>query len=162
MRLCSRSGERILRNGLVSKLNTPMADYTSNIKSIAVSRSRVYSRLSDLSGLSRVREVIPEEHAGKIDIEAIDSDTCAFNIPMAGKLTLKVVEREPDKTIKLEAQSSPIPLTIWIQLIEPEVGDTRLRLTLRTELNFMMKKMLGGKLQEGVEKLADMMAMLPY
>lgn len=139
-----------------------MADYTSNIKVIAAPRSRVYARLSDLSGLARVKEAIPAEHVGKIDVEAIDSDTCAFNIPMAGKLTLKVVEREPEKTVKLEAQSSPIPLTIWIQLIEPEEGDTRLRLTLRTELNFMMKKMIGSKLQDGVEKLADMMTMIPY
>lgn len=139
-----------------------MADYTSNIKSISVSRTRVYEKLSDLSGLHHIKEIIPAEYSGKIEIEVIDSDICAFNIPMAGKLILKVTEREPEKTIKLEAQSSPIPLTMWIQLIEPQAEDTKLRLTLRTELNFMMKKMLGGKLQEGVERLAEVLAMLPY
>lgn len=157
------SGAKPQQSGLASNNPyTPMADYTSNIKTILAPRPRVYARLSDLSGLSKVKELIPADKLGKIDIEAIDSDTCAFVIPMAGRLELKIVEREPDKTIKLEAQSAPIPLTIWIQLIEPEAGDTRLRLTLRTELNFMMKKMVGGKLQEGLERLADIMAALPY
>lgn len=140
-----------------------MADYVSNIKSIASDRARVYDKLSDLSGLSSVSEALSAHpDASKVQIEAIDRDTCAFVISGAGRLELKVVEREPDKTIKLEAQSSPIPLTLWIQLLEPAPSDTRLRLTLRTELNFIMRKMIGSKLEEGVERMADMLAQLPY
>lgn len=140
-----------------------MADYVSNIKPILAERSRVYDKLSDLNGLSKIGDALKQHpEASKVEIEAIDSDTCSFVISGAGRLTLKVVEREINKTIKLEAQQSPIPLTMWIQLIEPNPGDTRLRLTLRTELNFIMKKMIGGKLQDGVERMADMLAMLPY
>ena len=32
----------------------------------------------------------------------------------------------------------------------------------RAQMNFFMKQMLKGKLQDGVERLADMLAMLPY
>lgn len=140
-----------------------MADYVSNIKSIVAARRCVYEKLSDLNGLAKVGDALRQHpEASKVQLEAIDSDTCAFVIAGAGRLELKVVEREEDKTIKLEAQQSPIPLTMWIQLLEPTPGDTRLRLTLRTELNFMMKKMLGSKLQDGVERMADMLAQLPY
>lgn len=140
-----------------------MADYVSNIKAIGTDRQRVYEKLSDLSGLSKVGDALSAHpDASKVQIEAIDRDTCAFIISGAGRLELKVVEREPDKTIKLEAQSSPIPLTLWIQLLEPAPSDTRLRLTLRTELNFFMKKMIGSKLQDGVERMADMLSQLPY
>lgn len=140
-----------------------MADYVSNIKAIGSDRQSVYDKLSDLSGLSKVGEALSgHPDADKVQIEAIDRDTCAFIISGAGRLELKVVEREPDKTIKLEAQHSPIPLTLWIQLLEAAPSDTRLRLTLRTELNFLMKKMLGSKLQDGVERMADMLAALPY
>ena len=72
------------------------------------------------------------------------------------------MEREPEGTIKLATDQSPLDLTIWIQLIEPNASDTRLRLTLRAELNFFVQKMIGSKLQDGVEKLADMLARLPY
>lgn len=140
-----------------------MADYVSNIKVIEAPRALVYSRLSDLRGLENVSSILKQHpEASKIDIEVIDADSCAFVIPMAGKLMLRIVEREPDKTIKLEADQSPIPLTLWVQLLEDDAQHTHLRLTLRTELNLLMKQMIGSKLQDGVERMADMMASLPY
>lgn len=140
-----------------------MADYVSGIKSITNTTERVYNKLSDLSGMATIGEALKHHpEASKIGIEGIDSDNCAFVIPGAGRLQLRIVEREANKTIKLESVDAPIALTMWIQLVEAGTYDTRLRLTLRTELNFIMKKMIGSKLQEGVEKLADMMAMIPY
>lgn len=140
-----------------------MADYVSEIKTAIAPRSLVYSKLSDLRGLDQVKDVLAEHpEASQVTIEVIDQDSCAFVVPMAGKLILRVVEREPEKTIKLEAEQSPIPLTLWIQLLEGEASTTHLRVTLRTELNFMLKQMLGSKLQQGVDRLAEMMALLPY
>lgn len=140
-----------------------MADYISGIKTIRATQAQVYNKLSDLSGMAAIGEALKHHpEASKIAIEGIDADNCAFIIPGAGRLQLRIVEREPNKTIKLEAVEAPIALTMWIQLVAADTYDTRLRLTLRTELNFIMKKMIGGKLQEGVEKLADMMAMIPY
>ena len=139
-----------------------MSDYVSNIKTIAAPRSRVYDRLSNLGGLASIQDRLPEEAREKISIEAIANDSWAIEIPAAGRLGRRIVERRPEETIKLATDQSPIDLTIWIQLLEPAPGDTRLRLTLRADLNFFLKKMIGGKLQEGVDKLADMLAMIPY
>lgn len=140
-----------------------MADYISSIKSIQATQTQVYNKLSDLSGMASIGEALKHHpDASKVSIEGIDADNCAFVIQGAGRLHLRIVERTPEKTIKLESVDAPISLTMWIQLVPADVYDTRLRLTLRTELNFIMKKMIGGKLQDGVEKLADMMAMLPY
>lgn len=139
-----------------------MTDYVSNIKSIPAERSVVYSKLSDLRGLSHIAEALKHAQESKVELEVVDADTIAFQIPMAGKLSLKIVDREPEGTIKLEAQQSPLPITLWIQLLEPAPADTRLRLTLRTELNFLTKKLVGSKLEEGVEKLADILASIPY
>ena len=102
-----------------------MSDYTSSIKAIVAPRTRVYTRLSDLSGLASVQDRLPEEAREKITI-------------------------------------APIDLTLWIQLLEPSYGDTRLRLTLRADLNFFMRKMIGSKLNDGIEKLAEMLTMIPY
>lgn len=139
-----------------------MTDYVSNIKSIPAERSVVYSKLSDLRGLSHIAEALKHAQESKVELEVVDADTIAFQIPMAGKLSLKIVDREPEGTIKLEAQQSPLPITLWIQLLEPAPADTRLRLTLRTELNFLTKQLVGSKLEEGVEKLADILASIPY
>lgn len=37
-----------------------------------------------------------------------------------------------------------------------------MKVTIRAEVNMFMKAMVSKPLQEGVEKLADMLAMLPY
>jgi hypothetical protein len=39
---------------------------------------------------------------------------------------------------------------------------SKLRVTLDADLNFFVKQMLGSKLEKGVEKLADMLAIMPY
>lgn len=140
-----------------------MADYISDIKQISSTQERVFQKLSDLSGMAAIGEALKNHpEASKIGIEGIDADNCAFIIAGAGRLHLRIVEREPHKTIKLESVDAPIDITLWIQLVPADTYDTRLRLTLRTELNFIMRKMVGSKLQEGVNKLAEMMAMLPY
>lgn len=37
-----------------------------------------------------------------------------------------------------------------------------MKVTIRAEVNAFMKAMVSKPLQEGVEKLADMLAMIPY
>ena len=89
-----------------------MSDYVSNIKTIAAPRSRVYDRLSNLGGLASIQDRLPEEAREKISIEAIDNDSCAFVIPAAGRLVLRIVERSPEETIKLATATNsvtPIP-----------------------------------------------------
>ena len=139
-----------------------MSDYISSIKSIPAPRHRVYERLSDLNGLASVKEHLPEEAKEKIQIEPIDRDSCAFVIPGCGRLVLHFVVREPVGSIMFATDQSPVVLSLLIELIEPNASDTRLRLTLRAELNFFVQKMIGSKLQDGVEKLAEMLARLPY
>ncbi len=140
-----------------------MTEYVSQIKSIRANRTDVYAKLSNLNNLSSIKERLNgSEYADKLNIEVIDEDACAIDVPKAGRVVFRIIDREQDKTIKLEAEASPVPLLMWIQLIEPASGDTRLRLTVHTELNFIMKKMVGSKLQEGVDRLADMLSMLPY
>lgn len=142
-----------------------MAEYKSNIISIAAPKHLVYKKLSDLSGLGTIAETLKSHpSASGIGVEVIDADRCSLSIPMAGKLQLHIIEREPEKMIKLEAEQSPIPLTLWTQLIEKEDAPdtTYLRLTLHTELNFLMKQMLGDKLQDAVNKLAETFGQVSY
>lgn len=139
-----------------------MTEYRSGIKAINAPNDRVFNTLSDLNNLNNLRNLLPSEHRDKLSFDVVNSDECVFDIQGAGKVTLKVVEREPNKTIKFEAQSSPIPLIMWIQLIEPNPNDTRLRLTLHAKLNFFVKKMIGNKLEIGVDQIATLLASIPY
>lgn len=139
-----------------------MNEYKSSIKQINASREDVYNKLSNLENFNSLVNMLPDDAKYKLDIRILNQDECQFNIKGAGNIVFKIIEKEPHKTIKFEAQSSPIPLTMWIQLIEPNINDTRLRITLHTKLNFMIKKMIGNKLEDGVEKIATILTSISY
>ena len=89
---------------------------------------------------------------------ACDQDTCTFSVDPMGSVTLRVVEREPEKTIKFGADNLPIAFNAWIQLKENTLGETLLKVTLKADLPFMIKTMLGDKLKNGVEQIATVIA----
>ena len=64
--------------------------------------------------------------------------------------------------MKYQASKSPVPVTLWIQVLPTSDTTSKMRVTLEAELNFFIKQMIGNKLKDGVEKFADMLAMIPY
>ena len=75
-----------------------------------------------------------------------------------GKVGLRVVEREPFKTIKFESENAPVLVNIWIQLKSISATETVMKLTLKAELPMMIKMMVDKKLKEGINMVAEMLA----
>ena len=126
---------------------------------IPYSQQRVYDMLSDLSHLDRVKDRLPQD---KIKDLRFDSDSVSVNVPPVGDIAFNIIEREEPKCVKLEASTSPIPLTLWIQILPTSADASKMKLTLRTELNPFIKGMVQKPLQEGIEKIADMLAAINY
>lgn len=141
-----------------------MAQFESTVKHVPYSQERVYNKLSDLNNLESVRErldMLKEKLDGKLEDMAFDRDS--LTLKMQGiTLTLRIIEREPMKCIKFEGDKSPIPLNLWIQILPVTDNEAKMKVTIRAEVNMFMKAMVSKPLQEGVEKLADMLAMIPY
>ena len=136
-----------------------MTEFTSAIKTIPYKDERIFSMLSDLSNLERIKDRIPREHIKEF---TFDSDSCQIEISPIGKVVFQIINREPFKTIKFETSNSPIPLLLWIQLKQATDDVTNMKLTLRAELNPLLKTMVSKQVQEGIDKLAEMLASLPY
>lgn len=161
-----------------------MTKYESSIKQNAAPVDRVYAKLSDLSNLKALQErssdpafveTIKERAGDKVSDEQIaqlqerlqniqfDRDSVGGHVDQLGMdITLRIIEREEPKLVKMELEGSPIPANLWIQLLPSADGGTRMKLTIGVELNFFMRKMVEGKLKEGVERFADMLASMPY
>lgn len=143
--------------------------YTSSTKLINHNEQVVFNYLSNFNNLAgylnsglieKVTEKIPQI---KITEFTSDQDSCKFNITGLGLAEIRIVNREPFKTIKVESSGGlPLSFTFWIQLMPVDSFQTKMRLTLHAEMSMMIKMMAGSKLEEGIDKLADTLAGLPY
>ena len=136
-----------------------MTEFVSEIKAIPFNDDRIFNMLSDLSNLEKVKDRSPQD---KIQEFEFDKDSCSFSVAPVGKITFQIVEREPYKTVKFTTANSPIPLYLWIQLKQVEENDTRMKLTVRADLNPFLKQMVSKPLQDALDKISTILAALPY
>lgn len=136
-----------------------MTEFVSDIKTIPYNDDRIFAMLSDLSNLERVKDRIPED---KIKDFTFDTDSCSLSVDPVGKVHFQIVEREPNKTIKFVTTNSPVPLFMWVQLKQVADSDTRMKLTVRADVSPLIKPMISKPLQDGINKIAEVLATLPY
>lgn len=152
-----------------------MAKYESQIKQVPFSQSAVYAKLSDLTNLAVIKERIDDPNVqAKIPADKIEevrnavnqmeftTDTVSAPAGPIGTIAVQIVDREPEKCVKFTSTNSPVSFKLWVQ-VQP-TGDTssKLKVTIDADLNFFMKQMVGSHLEKGVDKFADMLAMIPY
>lgn len=134
--------------------------YESKVESIPASASEVYSVLSNLSNLERVRDLIPQDKVQELEIT---EDYIRMKVDGLGqKIVIRIVDRIENDTIKFGADNIPMQVNFWIQLKEVSAVDTRIRLTLKADIPFMFKMMLEKKLQQGLDDAALMLTQFPY
>ena len=141
-----------------------MAQFESRIKFVPYSQERVYNKLEDLNNLAALKErfeQVREKVGDKIQDIAFDRDSLTLTV-QGMNVTLRIIEREPCKCIKFEGDKSPIPVNLWVQILPVTEEQAKMKVTIRAEVNMFMKAMVTKPLQEGVEKIADMLAMISY
>ena len=125
--------------------------YESKQQQIRRSAETVYDALADFNNFTPMV-------ADRVEGWKVDGDTCSFRVK-GMEMGLRMVEKIPGQLIKLEAtDASPIGFTFWLQLKETAPYDTRMRLVLHAEMNMMIKMMVGAKLRDGIDQMAEQIA----
>lgn len=126
--------------------------YISSQQQIHRSAEQIYTLLSKFSNFTPIL-------ADKVEQWTATDERCSFNVK-GFTIGLKMDELTPFSSIKIVGDDggAPFPFTFWVQLQEAAPYDTRLRIVLDVELNMMMKMMIGGKLQDAVDKIAEQLA----
>ena len=55
-----------------------------------------------------------------------------------------------------------MPFNLWIQVLPVDEATSKMRVTVKADIPFMLKGIVSGPLQDGVEKIADALALVPY
>lgn len=136
-----------------------MTKFESSVHQIPYPVENVYSNISDLTNLERIKDRVPED---KLKDFQFDKDSVQVNVPPVGLLKLRIIEREDNKCVKFEAEKSPVPFNLWIQVLPVNDHESKMRVTVKADIPFMLKGMVSGPLQDGVEKVATALAQVPY
>lgn len=132
-----------------------METYESPVKSISASQEEAFARLSDLSSLSGIFDRLQDDRIKNV---RTDSDSVYCTVDPFGEIGLRIIEREPCKTIKFESDKSPLSFNMWIQLVGVNDEDTRMKMTLKADIPFFMKAMIGDNIKKGLDILASALA----
>ena len=143
----------------IFKINSPIRD--------------VYALLSDFKRIGKLFEMAKQmgmpdsvemsKISEKIEGTRFTEDACYVTIKNLGELAVKIVELEEPKLIKLGGEGAlPFEFNLWIQLLENGPYDTRMKITFQGELNMMIKMMLKGKLEKGINQLGEGLTKIPY
>ena len=136
-----------------------MTKFESSVKQIPYPVEDVYRNISDLSNLERVRDRIPQD---KLQDFLFDSDSVAVSVSPVGTIKLRICEREENKCVKFETEQSPMPFNLWIQVLPVSAAESKMKVTVKADIPFMLKGMVSGPLQDGVEKIADALSQIPF
>ena len=128
-----------------------MTDIVSKQGQITASEQDLYAFLTDFRNLD---DLIPHD---KVDEWDSTEDQCTIGLPQVGAITLKITEKEPYSLIKVEPVGGAMPFAFkfFVQMKQVAEQDTRIKLTLRAELNMMMRTMFQGPLKKGLDQIIE-------
>ena len=148
-----------------------MTKFESSVKQIPHSQKSVYAMLSDLSNIQRLKDRLPEEATDNDEMNKVkdklknlsfDQDSLSINVDPIGQVSMRIIERDEPKMIKLESEKSPFAFKFWIQVLPVTEASSKMKLTIDADIPFFAKSMVAKPLQEGIEKIADALAMIPF
>lgn len=113
----------------------------------------LYSGFADMRNFLRA---VPPDKAGEITAteDTIEGEIKGF------RMGIKVAQRNPFSLLVFEPfGNSPFPFTISVYFQAVDVHRTEFHMEISAELSFMIKAMIGSKLQEVVDQLTDQLAL---
>ena len=132
-----------------------MEKYESKQQQILKPAGRIFPFLSRFDMLTPALQ-------DKVEEWSATEDRCSFKVK-GFKVALKIAERVDNKHIKITSDDQegglPIDFAFGVQLHEAGESDTRIRMVLHAELNMMMRMMIGSKIQGGLDKAVEGLAM---
>jgi len=134
--------------------------YESKIGQITADDQQVFAVLSNLENINYFRDAIPQDKIK--ELEVTKERICLKVDGLGQKIAFAIVEKEEYKTIKFGAENLPIPFNVWIQLKQVAELDTRIRITIKTDMPAMFKMMFDKKMQQGLDQAIDMLCQIPY
>ncbi|MDR0712646.1 MAG: SRPBCC family protein [Bacteroidales bacterium] len=110
----------------------------------------VYDFVSDCNNFK------PLANHGPVKDWTSDSDSCGFSVENIGRLSFRIVDREPGKFVKFAIDNPQAEnVFLWVQLKDSGLNNTRIKLTTKLNVNPMLKMLISSPLKRALDKIVD-------
>jgi carbon monoxide dehydrogenase subunit G len=129
----------------------------SRVGTITSGEEKIYNFVSNFNNF---KQFIP---ADKVQDFESTEDSCHFSVPNMGKVGLRIIEKTPFNTVKVSGDGmANQQFNLWVQLKQVAENDTKVKVTIKADLNPMLKMMVSKPLQNFVDKLVEAMERMRF
>ena len=129
------------------------AHYESKHGTVSKRREELYMAFCDMRNFKNLAQAGAQAGV-QAEIQA-DYDTLSIEV-QGFRIGVRVDERQPYEVIRIISSESPVEFVAALHFDASPIPDkTDFSIVLDANLNFMMKSMLGGKIQKGLDKAVD-------
>lgn len=135
--------------------------YTGKPYSVKMSREALYQRMSNLSEIRNRMDSIPQDLKARMGtVNFPDDETLAFSAPGVGDMAFRIVERNPESSVRYQCNTGMMPINVLLELEPYGTDETNVIASIEADIPMMLRPMIGGKLQEAADKFGEMFGLL--
>ena len=115
-------------------------------------KATVFEQMSDMRNLEKYKEQFPNNADFEVQFA---QDFITAKVPVVGAATIRLVEKDGLEKLKFSVENLPMAASVYVKLNEIETQKTEIQLVLEADIPFFLGKIIGDKLQNGLDKTAE-------
>jgi len=118
-------------------------------------KTKVFEQMSDLRNIEKHKDKFPNN----TDLEMqFAQDFISAKLPVLGEAIVRLVEKKGEENLKFSVENLPMTANVYIKLDEIETEKTQIQIVLEVDIPFFLGKIIGDKLQNALDKTAEIIA----
>lgn len=135
-----------------------MATYKSKPAKIDRPAQEIFARFSDMSRLQETLDKLPADQRDKIGQVEFTQDSIRITTSQVGDILFKVKEKVEPTKIVFGTESSPVPLTMEVD-IKPQTDTTsEVETVIDVEIPAIVRPIIGPQLQKAADKFGELIS----
>lgn len=135
-----------------------MATYKSAPQTINRPQEELFDRFSDLSHLQQALDQLTPEQRAQVGEVEFTADGIKIVTPQVGAIEFNVQKRERPSTIVFGTASSPVPLTMTMNISPLTESSSQVETLINVEIPAMLRPLIGPQLQKAADKFGELIA----
>jgi len=143
-----KNGDRTHQTGVNRVTMDNFSLYESRVGKIRSGAKEIFSFVTDMRNFSRFLS------GHTIENWKASVDECSFEVSMVGEARIRIVQKDPCNTVKYTGYGlNNTQFYLWIQTKEVGDKDTRIKLTIKADLNPGLKMIASKPINDFLNKL---------